>query len=50
MKRLGEGGRLIGIDQDEDAIAAASKRLEPYGDKVTIVRIITRISEEYWMN
>ena len=37
-KRLGDGGRLIGIDQDEDAIAAASKRLEPYGDKVTIVR------------
>lgn len=38
VKRLGEGGRLICIDQDEDAIAAASKRLEPYGDKVTIVR------------
>lgn len=38
VKRLCEGGRLIGIDQDEDAIAAASKRLEPYGDKVTIVR------------
>lgn len=38
VKRLGEGGGLIGIDQDEDAIAAASKRLEPYGDKVTIVR------------
>ena len=38
VKRLGEGGRLIGIDQDEDAIAAATKRLEPYGDKVTIVR------------
>ena len=37
-KSLGDGGRLIGIDQDEDAIAAASKRLEPYGDKVTIVR------------
>ena len=31
-------GRLIGIDQDEDAIKAASKRLEPYMDRVTIVR------------
>lgn len=36
--RLGEGGRLIGIDQDEDAIKAATERLEPYKDKVTIVR------------
>lgn len=37
-KRFSEGGRLIGIDQDEDAIKAASKRLEPYMDRVTIVR------------
>lgn len=36
--RLSDGGRLIGIDQDEDAIKAASKRLEPYMDRVTIVR------------
>lgn len=36
-KRLA-GGRLIGIDQDEDAIAAATARLEPYSDRVTIVR------------
>lgn len=36
-KRL-KGGRLIGIDQDADAIAAATQRLEAYRDKVTIVR------------
>ena len=36
--KLGVHGRFIGIDQDEDAIAASSKRLEQYGDKVTIVR------------
>lgn len=36
-KRL-EGGRLIGIDQDDAAIAAATKRLEPWADRVTLVR------------
>ena len=36
-KRLGDGGRLIGIDQDLDAIAAATERLQRYKDKVTIV-------------
>ncbi len=36
-KRLGDGGRLIGIDQDEDAIEAATKRLSDYKDKVTVV-------------
>ncbi|MBO5610907.1 MAG: 16S rRNA (cytosine(1402)-N(4))-methyltransferase RsmH [Eubacterium sp.] len=30
VKRLGDKGKLIGIDQDQDAIEAASKRLEPY--------------------
>lgn len=35
---LTEGGRLIGIDQDEAAIKAAGERLSPYMDKVTIVR------------
>lgn len=33
-----EGGRLIAIDQDESAIAAASKRLEPVGKRATVVR------------
>lgn len=37
-ERLTDGGRLIGIDQDEDAIAAAGRRLEPFKDRVTIVR------------
>ncbi len=37
-KRLGDGGRLIGIDQDAAAIEAGTKRLEPFSDKVTVVR------------
>jgi 16S rRNA (cytosine1402-N4)-methyltransferase len=36
--KLDKGGRLIGIDQDGDAIEAASKRLEPFADRVTLVR------------
>lgn len=34
---LGDSGRLIGIDRDEDAIKAAGLRLKPYADKVTLV-------------
>lgn len=36
--RLGKDGRLIGIDQDEAAISAASERLSEYKGQVTIVR------------
>ena len=38
LRRLQGEGRLIGIDQDADAIAAASARLAPFGSQVTIVR------------
>ena len=37
-KRLGDGGRFYGIDQDEAAVGAAGKRLEEFGEKVTIIR------------
>jgi len=37
-EKLGPAGRLIGIDQDADAIVAAGERLAPFGDRVTVVR------------
>ncbi len=36
-KRLTAGGRLFGIDQDEDAICAARGRLSPYQDRVAVI-------------
>lgn len=37
-RRLSEKGRLIGIDQDEDAVKAATERLKPFGDQAIVVR------------
>lgn len=37
-KRLTEGGRLIGIDQDAEAIQAAGERLREFKERVTIER------------
>lgn len=36
--RLGPGGRLIALDQDDAALANARTRLAEFGDKVTLVK------------
>lgn len=38
LSRLSGHGRLIGLDQDADAIQAASKRLEGFGERAVIIR------------
>lgn len=37
-KRLSAKGRFIGIDQDEDAIRAATERLSEFKDRIQIIR------------
>ncbi len=36
--RLGQNGLLIGLDQDENALKAATERLAPFGDRVRTVK------------
>lgn len=38
LRRLAGKGHLFGVDQDEAAVVAASERLRPYGEKVTVIR------------
>lgn len=38
LRKLGEHGLLLGIDQDGDAIAAAAENLKAFGSRVKIVR------------
>lgn len=37
-RRLGPKGRLIGLDQDDNALKAGGERLAPFGDRVTLVK------------
>ncbi len=46
LERLGDGGRLIGFDQDADAIHAAGERLSRFGSKVLIIRSNYRYMRE----
>ena len=49
-ERLGDGGRLVAIDQDEAAIRAATSRLEVFGERCSVVRSnfyqLRRVCEE----
>jgi len=38
LERTAPDGRLIGLDVDAEALEAAGERLEPYGDRVRLVR------------
>ena len=37
-EKLSEKGQFIGIDQDEAAIRTSTERLQPFGDRVHLVR------------
>jgi 16S rRNA (cytosine1402-N4)-methyltransferase len=37
VRRLGSGGRLVGLDRDTQALEIARDRLSEFGDKVTLV-------------
>ncbi|MBM7701766.1 16S rRNA (cytosine(1402)-N(4))-methyltransferase RsmH [Metabacillus iocasae] len=46
VKQLGEGGKLIAFDQDDIAIENAKQKLQPYMDKVLIIKSNFRYLKE----
>lgn len=44
--KLGEYGRLIGLDQDDWALEAAKEKLAPYSDRISLVKTNFRFLEE----
>ena len=51
LKNLSENGKLIGIDRDEEALKAASKRLEKYKNwNIKMGRSLCRFSCCDWGN
>ena len=38
VKKLTKGGKLIGMDQDSDAILEAKRRLEEFKERVTVLQ------------
>ncbi|MFY9189048.1 MAG: 16S rRNA (cytosine(1402)-N(4))-methyltransferase RsmH [bacterium] len=48
LDRSSPTGRLLGIDQDEAALAAAAKRLQPYGKRVQLTKGNFRCLDEIW--
>ncbi|MEC0090180.1 16S rRNA (cytosine(1402)-N(4))-methyltransferase RsmH [Paenibacillus macquariensis] len=44
--KLGEYGRLIGLDQDDWALEAAKEKLAPYSDRISLVKTNFRYLEE----
>ena len=38
LERTAPDGRLLGLDRDDEALAAAARRLEPFGARVRLVQ------------
>ena len=46
LERIGPAGRLIGLDRDREALAAAGERLASFGDRVELVHASFRRLDE----